>query len=423
MTRLGAFALTVFVLPACGSVSDADTDAAPGPGDSDASSQADASVAADGGSCTPATCADQGATCGSVFDGCGSFAVCGDPCTYNPLQTITPFDGVEAHQFGFAVSLAGNVLMIGGPAEDATEPDQVWIYERDGAAFSFAGAPGSQGTGIGFAVATTGTRAAFGAQYSEVNQGKVEIVELAGNGVWGVVDTLKPADITTSSRLGENVDIRGSLVIAAVPGGADAYVFERDDAGTWNEQRLSAEDGTALAAEVAAGDGVLGCGSPSFNGGQGTVVLFQKTGETWEESGRLTASDGTGGDGFGASVAFDGDRMAIGAPGHGSTGAVYIFEREGDTWTEAAKATPVGGAAGDQFGIGVALDDTTLVVGTDDRGAYIFQFHEGSWMQTLKQDPPTSISGAVSVSGGVIVIGNDRDTTETGAAHLYERAP
>jgi hypothetical protein len=141
-----------------------------------------------------------------------------------------------------------------------------------------------------------------------------------------------------------------------------------------------------------------------------------------ESTQRLVARDGTGGDRFGASTAIDGDRMAIGAPGVAGIGAVYLFERANGEWNEVAKVEPPGASVGDEFGLGVALAGTTLVVGTNNAGAYMFQFHSGEWIHSLTHPGSTSISGAVAVSNGVVAIGDDRANNVTGAVHVYERA-
>jgi Ca2+-binding RTX toxin-like protein len=79
---------------------------------------------------------------------------------------------------------------------------------------------------------------------------------------------------------------------------------------------------------------------------------------------KLLASDGSAGDRFGWSVAVDGNTAVIGTPVIGSTtGAVYVFERSGDSWTQSAKLTASDGEPGDQLGWSVAIDGDTIVAG------------------------------------------------------------
>ncbi len=90
---------------------------------------------------------------------------------------------------------------------------------------------------------------------------------------------------------------------------------------------------------------------------------------------KLTAADGAAGDLLGFSVAIDGDTAVVGAPQDGGRGAVYIFVRSGDSWAQTAKLTASDGAAGDFLGDSVAIDGDTIVAGTsrDDIGANVNQ--------------------------------------------------
>ncbi len=79
---------------------------------------------------------------------------------------------------------------------------------------------------------------------------------------------------------------------------------------------------------------------------------------------KLTASDGAEGDRLGFAVAVDGDTIVIGAPHKNNlTGAVYVYQRVVDDWTQTAKLTASDGAAGDYLGSAVAIDGDTIVVG------------------------------------------------------------
>ena len=114
----------------------------------------------------------------------------------------------------------------------------------------------------------------------------------------------------------------------------------------------------------------------------GSVYVFTKPAGGWTtgtEADKLTASDGAAGDGFGISVAVDGDTAVIGAYGDDDndtdSGSVYVFTKPAGGWTtgtEADKLTASDGAAGDGFGISVAVDGINAVVGAygnDDNGA------------------------------------------------------
>ena len=75
---------------------------------------------------------------------------------------------------------------------------------------------------------------------------------------------------------------------------------------------------------------------------------------------------------FGISVAVSGDTAVVGAhrddtPAGDDAGSAYVFVRSGGTWTQQAKLTASDAAAGDLFGFSVAVAGDTAVVGAYSR--------------------------------------------------------
>ena len=74
-------------------------------------------------------------------------------------------------------------------------------------------------------------------------------------------------------------------------------------------------------------------------------------------------------DDFGRSVGISGNAIVVGAPLRTEespmvqTGAAYVFERSGGTWTQQTKLLRDAPSTGDKFGLSVAIDGKTLVVG------------------------------------------------------------
>jgi len=124
---------------------------------------------------------------------------------------------------------------------------------------------------------------------------------------------------------------------------------------------------------------------------RGSAYVFKRSGTTWTEEAKLTASDGADGDQFGVSVSIDGDYALIGAycddDNGEESGSAYVFKRSGTTWTEEAKLTASDGADGDCFGHSVSIDGDYALIGAmfdDDNGedsgsAYVF---------TCENNPP-----------------------------------
>jgi choice-of-anchor B domain-containing protein len=96
----------------------------------------------------------------------------------------------------------------------------------------------------------------------------------------------------------------------------------------------------------------------------GTVHVFEAAAEGWVEIDALSWSEGSVADGFGRAISVAGDWLAVGAPGaDGGRGAVAIFRRNGDRWTEAGSVRLSDATEGSSFGQALAWADGTLLVG------------------------------------------------------------
>jgi hypothetical protein len=175
-------------------------------------------------------------------------------------------------------------------------------------------------------------------------------------------------------------------------------------------------------------------GPGSANADQGAAYVFVRNGTTWTQQKKLTANDGLAFAQFGTAVALDGDTALVGAPDHQrlpsflTTGAAYVFVRNGTTWTQQAGLLANDGDGGDQFGAAVALDGDTALVGAPNNAvtvggqgaAYIFTRNGTSWTQRqrlLASDiaPDDHFGNAVALSGDKALIGAYlRDDLDTG---------
>ena len=123
------------------------------------------------------------------------------------------------------------------------------------------------------------------------------------------------------------------------------------------------------------------------------------------------ASDGAAGDWFGISVAVEGDTAVIGAYGdddHGAdSGSAYVFTRDPNgVWRETAKLTNPDGAEGDNFGISVAVDQNAAVTGAPgddynsraDTGSF-YVTDIGDWTDIPGSDATTTSHTATDLTG------------------------
>ncbi|XXT24968.1 calcium-binding EGF-like domain-containing protein [Sorangium sp. So ce429] len=81
--------------------------------------------------CVPTTCAAQGATCGTIDDGCGGTLTCGEPC----VASACPCDDSMP---SWQAALAGTILTDGScdgysfPGPCGSEPDHSWAFSQNG---------------------------------------------------------------------------------------------------------------------------------------------------------------------------------------------------------------------------------------------------------------------------------------------------
>jgi hypothetical protein len=213
---------------------------------------------------------------------------------------------------------------------------------------------------------------------------------------------LTAADATAYDSFGSSVSVNSDTAVVGAWGGdvagtsqGVAYVYTRDDGGTWSEQaKLIASDGEfydnfGCAVSVDGDTVVIGAylddGDVGIDQGSAYVYTRDAAG-TWSEQAKLTASDAAAEDRFGFSVSINSDSAVIGAvwDDHGGGtdyGSVYVFSRDaGGTWSEQVKLTASDAASEDWFAWSVSVDGDTAMVGApfdDDDGiasgsAYVF---------------------------------------------------
>ncbi len=190
--------------------------------------------------------------------------------------------------------------------------------------------------------------------------------------------------------------------------------------------KLTASDGTAddlFGIVVAISGDTVVVGAYGDNGNQGSAYVFVKPGGGWATTStftaKLTASDGAAGDVFGIAVAISGDTVVVGAPGDNSSqGSAYVFVKPGGGWattsTFTAKLTASDGAGSDGFGFAVAISGDTVVVGAFGVGifqgaAYVFVKPGGGWAttSTFTAKLTASDGGANDYFGAAVAISGD----------------
>jgi len=228
---------------------------------------------------------------------------------------------------------------------------------------------------------------------------------------------------TDQQQYGES----GSVYIYRTSDGGDTYVFV---------QKLQASDpthsdGGNFGSSVAIDGGTVVVGRASFGG---AVYVFNTTdgGATYDEVAKLTPVDGSSGDGFGGSVAIDGDIIVAGAwgddDGGDRSGSAYVLRTTdgGATYPQVAKLTASDAADGDTFGSTVAIEGNTVVLGAATKNqytgaAYVYRSTDGgaTYVEVAILTAADGVAGdlfgaSVAIKGDTIAIGATQNAHDTG---------
>lgn len=304
--------------------------------------------------------------------------------------------------------------------------------------------------------------------------------------------------------------VGGDQADNGAPESGAAYVFVRSGT-TWTQEAyvkasntgsVSATEGDAFGTSVSiSGDGtriVVGAYGEQSNGTgidsnqndnslrqSGAAYVFVRSGTTWSQEAYVKASNTGANDCFGRVVAIsaDGTHLAASADGESSNatginqnqaddsafaaGAVYVFARNGTSWSQEAYVKPSNTSLLDDFGSALALsaDGSRLAVGammeqssaTGINGngdqqtaaqlysgaAYVFARSGTTWTQEAYVKASNTWEGAyfgssiaLSADGGRLIVGaehedsaatgingnqNDGSAKQSGAAYVFSR--
>jgi hypothetical protein len=356
--------------------------------------------------------------------------------------------------FGTTVALSGNVLVVGAP------------YENSNA----TGVNGNQDDN------------------SASDAGAAYVFVRTNEGVWSQQAYLKASNTEAEDYFGYTVEVDGQTIIvgavfedsnatginnnqadnsASNAGAAYVFVF---DGLVWSQQaylkasNTDAQDSFTVSLALDGDTLVVGADGEDSNGtGQGdnsltnvgAAYVFVRQGTNWSQQAYLKASNPDELDLFGSFVTLDGDTLAVSAHNESSnatgingnqadnslmgSGAVYVFTRTGETWSQTTYIKASNPGMGDSFGWEVKLAGNYLLVGArfeasnatgvdgnqEDNSvpaagaAYLFVRQENSWTQQhyLKASNPDIVdifSWGLAINSNFVVgssVGESSNTT------------
>jgi hypothetical protein len=351
-------------------------------------------------------------------------------------------------RFGSTIALSGDTLAVGAEREASSDTGINGSQTDDSA----------ENAGVVYVFVRNGSR---WMQQAYIKGSNTEAGDLFGTSVTLSGDTLAVgARGEDSSATGENGDETDN----SADGSGAVYVFVRDGT-SWSQQAYIKASNTGsddlFGQSVALSGDTLAVGADGerssatgVNGDQaannairaGAVYVFTRSGETWSQQAYIKASNTESNEHFGTNIALSGDLLAVGVPKEDSSatgingnqadntalgsGAVYVFGRTGQVWSQEAYIKSSNSQSNDQFGHSVAVSGQTLAVGALKEGssasgvdsdqtdngepgagaAYVFTRSGGLWSQEAYIK--TSSTHRMQLGSG---IGLDGDTLVVGA--------
>lgn len=223
---------------------------------------------------------------------------------------------------------------------------------------------------------------------------------------WNSSSWIQEQKLTTSDGGAINpggIAVDGNVAVAV--SAVATYIFRKSGSSWTEEQRLPIGNGGAYEAVSISGN-VIVVGNYTDDFQKGAVYVYRyhpelSTGARWIQEQRLVSPDSSAGLGlsFGFSAAVLGNRIVVGAPGHSvtgySAGSAYIFEANGSNWSSNQTIVASDGAAYQGFGSSVALDGNSIVVGATGvttggsnkwigPAAYVFRQNGTNWVEEAK---------------------------------------
>jgi len=360
---------------------------------------------------------------------------------YNPdgtgeVKITATDDGGDYDTFGYSVAAGHNKIVVGAPEYDVGDfpntkfnAGAVYIYNLDGTGeIKVSASDGDNQDDFGEAVAIGSNKIVVGAP-DESDEGAVYVYDLDGTNEVKITASDGAAD----DDFGKAVAIGNNKIVVGAryddDGGSSSgsvYVYNLDGTG---EVKITASDAGAadnFGKSVAIGENKIVVGSPNYDvsGGninQGSVYIYDLDGTN-----ESIITNGEYYDGFGNSVAISNGRIIVGATGDdgtlngtSSSGATYVYSLDG-TFERVIRASDVASNAFFAYSVDGFTDSADLTLSS-------ITITDGGEHYKSALPPTVTITGGggsgATATATVSAVGIVTGITITNAGTGYTSAP
>jgi hypothetical protein len=329
------------------------------------------------------------------------------------------------HQFGYAIALSGDTLVVGAHTESSnqttitngqtsssddskTSSGAVYVYRRASNIWSqeayIKSANADEQDVFGYTVAISGDTIVVGAYGEDSNQNTIThgttasadnslsnsgavYVYRRNGAIWSQEAFIKAANADAEDFFGYHVSISGDTILVGL--------------GDEDSNQTTITNGPTASSDNSAS-------------GAGAAYVYRRTAGIWSQEAYLKAPNAESNDGFGYTIALQGDVAVVSCAYEDSsqttvtngstassdnsvidTGAVFIFRRNGTTWSQEAYLKPPINRPNNWFGeIGLSISGDTVAV---------YAYGDSSNQNTITNGPTASSDTSMSGAGAVHV--------------------
>lgn len=390
-------------------------------------------------------------------------------------HTITAKKGVSGDEFGRAIAVSGDYMIVGSHLASITSSNGeklkaagvAYIFKRNETGgwkeqTKLTAKKGQKNGYFGRSVSICGRYAVVGSDGANNSTGLAYIFERdIITEKWKQKKKLNPSDGKEGYYFGYSTSItkEGYCIVGAYHSKnkkGEAYIYERNENGKWEEKtKLSAihshkNDYYGRSVAIDGSTAVVGAYKKEING---TVFIYQRESETenegtWKFHSSIISNDGSSGEYFGRSIDISGNQLLIGAyryessskPTNFDSGAAYFFEKDQttDKFIQISKVEDPEGKKEDFFGFSVSISGNNAIIGSygnDDLGndagkafTYIKDESSNSWrihhkLYSKKGEKNDFFGYSVAIDGNNVISGSYGHKKNKGAAYVMSFCP